>query len=296
MKTITPFARQFLLIRSSFAMLLRFIRTVGEPMRLVCAALVFGAGLAGQAQPLGVNVINSTYTASASWWGFGGFLGNPDVSGSNSVVSASPAGIDYVNQSPSISTGPNYTAVWGEADAGLFQSHAFSDTAQGQYMNSFCYVSAINDISFSASLSQTAIIDMQFTGYDNWYQSDCLVSLNDVTSGQVLWNYGWRALGSSPYGFPYTDVEANFGSSGIFTVSVPTVFVGGDIYELVMNMAAESNNDNGGAQVRLSGLTALNVVVGSPTFVPEPPTFALIGSAAILLLLRRPALRWSLPR
>lgn len=163
-------------------------------------------------------------------------------------------------------------------------------------MNSFCYVSAINDVSFSAPLSQTATIDRQFNGYDNWYQSDCLVSLNDVTSGQVLWTYGWTALGSSPYGFPYTDVKANFGSSSIFTVSVPTVFVGGDIYELVMNIAAESNNDNGGAQVQLSGITPLNVGVGSPTFVPEPPTCALIGLAALLLVLRRPTLRRPLPR
>ena len=274
----------------------RFIRTVTGPRRLVYAVLALGACLAGQAQPLGVNVLNSTYTTSASWWGVGGFLGNPDVSGSNSVVSTSPNSMAYINPSPSILTGPNYTTVWGEADAGLFQSYAFSDAAQGQYVNSFCYVSAINDISFSASLSQTATINLQFTGYDNWYQSDCLVSLNDVTSGQVLWNYGWTALGNSPYGFPYTDVEANFGSSSIFTVSVPTVFAGGDIYELVMNMAAESNNDNGGAQVQLSGIASLNVVAGSPTFVPEPPAFALIGSAALLLILGRRTRRWPLPR
>ncbi len=232
-------------------------------------------------------MINSTYTTSVSWWGYGSFFGNPDVSGSSSAVSASPTSIDYINQGPSIITGPNYTTVWGKADAGLFQSYAFSNTSQGQYNNSFCDVSAISDISFAPLLSQTATINLQFTGYANWDQSDCLVSLKDVTSGETLWQYGWTAFTGAPgtpqfINLPQTDMDNSL------TLAVPTPFVRGDIYEVVMDTDAESNNDNGGAQVQLFGDISLS-------FVPEPSTFALLGLAAMLLLFRRVP-RWSLSR
>ncbi len=281
MKTFTPFAGWARFIELSGASI-RLLRGTTTSIGLVLAVLAFGACPAGQAQPLGVNVINSRYSASVSWWGVGGFSSNPDVSGSNSVVSASPTSIDYINQSPSWSG--NNTQIWGEADAGLFQSYSFTDTVQGQYQNSFCYVSAISDILFSPLSSQTATLSLQFTGYDNWYQSDCLVTLNDVTSGQVLWNYGWTAFTGAPnsqqfINLPQTDPDDPL------SLNVPTAFVASDTYELVMSTDANSNNDNGGGQVRLSGLAA----------VPEPCPLALAGLAAMLLMFRRVP-GWNLSR
>jgi len=260
-------------------------------MSLVLGVLFFGACLSGHAQPLEVNVINSAYTASLSWWGMGGFLGNPDVSGSNSAGSAAPASINYVNQGPSIITGPNYTTVWGQADAGLFQSQTFCNTGQGQYFNCGCLASATSDVSFSAFSSQTANLSLEFTGFDNYGYSDCLVSLNDVTSGQALWAYGWRsATGTAPpYTIPYVDVYQNLYPSGSITVAVPTAFVGGDTYELVMDTDANSNNDAEGVQIQLSGLGVAMPIY----FVPEPSTFAFLGLVAMLLMLRR-GLRWNL--
>jgi hypothetical protein len=285
MKTFTRFAGWPLALELSFALLIRFTGRTTARIRLVPAVLAFGACLGGQAQPLEVNVVNSSYTASVGWWGIGSFFGDPDVSGSNSVVSASPTSIDYINQSPSILTGPNYTAVWGQANAGLFQSYAFSNTSQGQYNNSFCDVGAMSDILFSPLSAQTPTLNLQFTGYDNWYQSDCLVTLSDVTLDQTLWAYGWTAMGSAPYNFPYVNLYTSFYYSDSVTVSVPTTFEAGDTYELVIDTDANSNNDNGGAQVQLSGLAA----------VPEPCPAALAGLAAMLLMLRRVP-GWSLAR
>jgi hypothetical protein len=279
MKIFTPFAGRSLWLELPLVLSIRFTAGTAVRTRFVLAVLALGACLTGRAQLSGVDVINSTYTSSVSWWGHGSFFGDPDVSGSNSVVSASPTGNDYVNQNPSIITGPNYTTVWGEANAGLFQSYAFSNTSQGQYMSSFCDVSAISDISFAALLSQTATLNLQFTGYDNWDQSDCLVSLKDVTSGQTLWQYGWTAFTGAPgtpqfINLPQTDMDDSL------TLAVPTPFVRGDTYEVVMDTDAESNNDNGGAQVQLFGDISLS-------FVPEPSPFALLSLAAMLLLFRR---------
>jgi hypothetical protein len=289
MKVFTRFAGRFPLIKTLPTSSLEFMSTITARMSLVLGALTFGACVAGHAQPLEVNVINSTYTASVNWWGVGGFLGNPNVSGSNSVVSASPTSVDYINQSPSIITGPNYTTVWGEASAGHFQSYAFSETGQGQYMNSFCYVSAISDISFSPLVSQIANLNLEFTGYANWPFSDCLATLNDVTSGQTLWEYGWTGVTTtSPAQFinlPPTNPD------NPFALTVPTIFLAGDSYELILDTDANSNNDAEGAQVQLSGIgVALPVY-----FVPEPSTFALLGLVAMLLMFRR-VLRWSFSR
>ena len=281
MKVFTRFAGRFPLIKTLPTSSLEFMSTITARMSLVLGALTFGACAAGHAQLLEVNVINSTYTASVNLWGVGGFLGNPNVSGSNSVVSASPTSIDYINQGPSVIAGPNYTTVWGKASAGLFQSYAFSETGQGQYMNSFCYVSAISDISFSPLVSQTATINLEFTGYDNWFQSDCLATLNDVTSGQTLWNYGWTANTGAPGSQQFINLPQT-NPDDPFALTVPTAFLAGDTYELVLDTDANSNNDAGGAQVQLSGIgVALPLY-----FVPEPSTFALLGLAATLLMFR----------
>jgi hypothetical protein len=285
MKTSTPFAGRPRLIELSCASIRSSRRTTAR-ISLVLVIVAFGACLAGHAQPLGVDVVNSSYSASVTWWGTGSYSGDADVSGSNSVVSASPTSIDYINQDPSILNTPNYTTVWGESAAGLFQSYAFSNTAQGQYFNSYCFVSAISDILFSPLSSQTATLNLDFTGYANWPQSDCLVTLTDVTLGQTMWQYGWTAFTGAP-GTPQFINLPQMNPDDAFTLTVPTAFAGGDTYELVMNTDANSNNDNGGAQVRLSGLVSLNVGAGPPIFVPEPSTFALIGSAVMLLVFSR---------
>ena len=271
-----PLAGRRLSIELLFAVLNRFTGGTTARMVLVPSVLALGACLTGQAQTLGVNVVNSTYTASVNWWGYTIDGNNTFLSGGNSAVSASPTSNVFINQNPDL---PGYDVVWGTADAGFLQNYVYADTGSFFGLNQACDASAGSDLLFCPSFSQTVTLNLGFNGFGDWgINTDCLVSLNDVTSDQTLWAYGWTAMGNTPYSFPYIDLETEYyGYASTFTVPVPTAFAGNDTYELVMNMVSSSNRDVESMQVQLSGLVA----------VPEPRPVALAGLAALLLVLRR---------
>ena len=167
-----------------------------------------------------------------------------------------------------------------EANADLFAIYANTPTQSGidpLFWNSSA--SATSDVWFSPLTSETATLNIQFSGGDHWgFSSSGTLSLFDVTSGNEVWNYGWGGFAEGTVaGVPVSELNP-WGETT--NLQLDTDFNAGDIYELALSTLTTAQNVDPmspSISLQLSGLEA----------VPEPSTFALLGLGSLVLAMAR---------
>lgn len=154
----------------------------------------------GYPTPLPINILDAQYTTSVSVSSWilleGGGIGHTNYS--RTTVSSVPISDSLYH--------PVSGLPEAEANAGLFEISAFTAAANGIY-DPFRHgsgASAQSVLWFSPLTSETTTINIQFSGWEEWYYSDGFVSLLDVTSGDEVWNFWWGQL-RPPRTVPWVD-------------------------------------------------------------------------------------------
>jgi hypothetical protein len=217
--------------------------------------------------PLPINIFDAQYTTSVSTSSW--IIGGGETTDSRTLFSLVPIS-DLMYHSVS-------GQLEAEANVGLFDISAFT-AADGLHdpLRSGSVASAQSEIWFSPLTSQTTTVNLQFSGWSQWYYSEGSVSLLDVTSGDEVWNYGWNSYVSGTV--PWEPTGGN--PSMTASLTLDTDFIAADTYELNMYTHTDSTPpDSEQILIQLFGLEP----------IPEPSTSILfgLGSFALAMVHRR---------
>jgi hypothetical protein len=237
-----------------------------KPIILVSLCLIFTFAQSGRSAS--INILEAQYTTAV----YDSYT--PTM---REQTSPSPL-IDSIYVSPD----PNPEAY---ANAGLFGVSGSTETDYYPlYGESYGGSSAYeeSDLWFQPIASQMACINVQYN-VDMAVYTAGNFSLTDITTGNVLWNYGWDFYDAwGVYGAPTgindgTTIPANYASSG--SITNETDLNATDTYELIMRTASDSNDDSESVSIQLTGLEP----------VPEPNTLTLagLGGLAAMAVVRR---------
>lgn len=132
--------------------------------------------------------------------------------------------------------------------------------------------SAQADLTFSPRFDATAPFGLDFRGLSEYWWSEALVRLYDLTAGEELWTFAWEEetmKGNVPWFTPGGGYE----HGGVVSLSVPTRLLASHDYFLTMYTRITSDGDSEGMSIRVR--------------VPEPSTILLLGAGVMGVLLRR---------
>ena len=233
---------------------------------IVWVALCLTLAFAQTGYPVPINILNNQYTTEV------------DLEEYYNSIGAGLT-ISRTNSSPVPISDSLYNPVTGQlsaqANAGLFGISANTDAGAAYDPNAVnSHASATSELWFSPLTSQTTTINIQFSGWWQWYYSWGTVSLLDVTSGNEQWDYGWNGFNGT---VPWVDT----GGSDLretATLQIDTAFNASDTYYLYMNAQTDSNPAD--AEQILIQLTGLEPI-------PEPSTFTLLGLGSLALAMMR---------
>jgi len=243
-----------------------------RPIVWVLLLLSFAFASTGLADPLRINILDAQYTTSLSISRYQPYDGHT-TNFSRTQVSPVPTS-DSMNN-------PVTGQLSAEANAGLFGISVYT-AAAGTNISGYdpltlgSGASATSALWFSPLASQTTTINIQFSGWNQWYYSGGSVSLLDVTSGDEMWNYGWGGLPSGG-AVPWVDT---YGGDPRVTAALTlnTNFNASDIYKLTMNTGSGSNPpDVEHILIQLYGFEP----------IPEPSAFTLLGLGSLALAIVR---------
>jgi len=245
---------------------------------LVLLGFALRVGAAG----LPINILDTQYTNSVSVAGLirpegsGPFNFPKDYIGTNYVrtsVSANPVSDSIYH--------PVSGVLEAEANAGLFSISVLTAAdGRNDALRLSSNARASSELWFSPLTSETTPINLQFSGWNQWYYSGGSVSLFDVTSGEEVWNFWWQGSIQGTVPWTFDDLEP-----GVLVhtanLMLETDFIAGNTYKLSMHTGSTSvPADSQRILIELSGF--------DPIVVPEPTVLSLIGLGALgLVLLRR---------
>jgi len=243
--------------------------------------LLLGFALRAGAAGLPINILNTQYTNSVSVAG----LIRPEGSGPFNFPQ------DYIDANhlrTSISTEPvsdsMYHPVSGileaEANAGLFRISVLTAAdGRNDALRLRSNARASSELWFSPLTSETTTINLQFSGWNQWYYSSGRVSLFDVTSDDEVWNFWWEGFTQGTVPWVYQDPEPG-GPRETATLMLETDFIAGNSYKLSMHAGSTSvPADRQRILIELSGL--------DPIAVPEPTALSLVGFGVLVWAGRR---------
>jgi hypothetical protein len=226
---------------------------------VTCFGLFFFVGSI-HAQPLSVQVSGAQFTTYVEAHGV--VAAQPPVYSdvSRTTILASPISDEiaqpYQEYFP---TATNYAI----AQAGLLVVYAQAGWGGAN-------AEATSQLWFSPLSDQTQTIGIQLSRGGLSFDGTGSISLLDLTSNTELWNYSWDYYG--PVNFVW-DPDSGFSAS----LNVDTDFLASDQYELTMIAESQAGDDDGSAQIQLTGLNA----------VPEPSTTLFLAGCGISLMIFR---------
>lgn len=240
------------------------MRTSKAPL-LALAALLLLSGitvLANDSFALPVEMVNTQYTTFVSskiWSESGDIFETTRTHSSSTPINDSIHGeVVYGSRT--------FTGDAG-ADAGLFEVSAYGSTKMLAQQ-----ASARSELTFSPVFNGSQNIAIDFVGDYEWYFSDGLVSLFDLTLNQEIWNYSWSLMGQGTV--PW--LSAGGDPNATAALSLDTFLADDHTYNLTMSTGIYSNGDAELINMRLSGLETVPV--------PEPATILLFGIGMIGLV------------
>jgi hypothetical protein len=121
-------------------------------------------------------------------------------------------------------------------------------------------------------------IGLSFVGEHEFWWSEALVSLRDMTTNEELWKYGWVMDEIMTGNLPW---NANSGTPDSISLSVPTSLLASHDYFLTMYTGIGTDGDSERMTIRLSGLSTGRP---DPAPVPESSTMLLVPIAIGALL------------
>jgi hypothetical protein len=235
-------------------------------MLRITRACIFAVGLVvcllvstqeGSAEPLTVDVLSTQYTADlytrvVRWDGVccGELIETTDSRTTSSLTPISDA----------LQVGGE---DWARATVDMFSISAWSsalpDLSSLEFTGSST-ASAEAALQFSPLQDGRATIGIDLTGGGN-FLSEGFVSLYDITTDQLLWNYWWGCCFDG--NIPWT----SYGS--LSTLALEQDFLSSHQYTLTMYTRTSANKDSSFMTMQVSGLQK----------VPEPSSLFLFGTA-----------------
>jgi hypothetical protein len=237
---------------------------------IVWGSLLFSLAFASRSYsfPLAIEIIDTQYTTSVTTWNW--------RTGEQATPTNSRTMISSVPFSDSLYY-PDSGHVEAEANVGLFSISGLTAAGNGLPISppyrGGSVASVQSQIRFSPLTSVTTTINIQFSGWGQWWCSGGSVSLFDVTSNQEAWNFGWDGSSGT---VPWVVTGGDPGATA--ALALDTDFNAAHTYELTLRAETASNPpDTEHILIQLSGLEP----------VPEPSTFIFVGLGSLILAMGR---------